>query len=321
MDSMRIRPYDPSRDEGYVYGLWQETLGSLWPVSQAAFHHKTVDNEAYRSGDHFVAEIGGTIVGFVATQVRTVPGEDHPRGQLMVLLVDPRHQRRQIGRALLDHALASLRRKSVIEAQLGSGGLAYFWAGAPTNLPDAWAFFQACGWSETVRSFDLVRELGDYVTPPEVYERVRAANVSLVDAAAADIPAILAFEARYFPAWLRYYEMAVEQGAHADIVLARDAGGTIVGTSYVTDFRTESGRVDFVWQPLLGDNTGGVGTLGVAETMRGRGIGLALAARVTERLQSQGLATSYIGYTWLVDWYGKLGYRVWRDYHLSQKSL
>lgn len=57
------------------------------------------------------------------------------------------------------------------------------------------------------------------------------------------------------------------------------------------------------------------------EDRQGNGIGLALAARVTERLQSRGIATSYVGYTWLVDWYGRLGYRVWQEYRMSWKQV
>ena len=76
----------------------------------------------------------------------------------------------------------------------------------------------------------------------------------------------------------------------------------------------------FIWQELLGPKTGGIGTLGVREDARGRGIGLALAARTTEILRDRGLGSSYVGWTWLVDWYGKLGYRVWRKYAMSWRN-
>src|SRR5205807_28690 len=115
-----------------------------------------------------------------------------------------------------------------------------------------------------------IRELRDFATPPEVYTRLTEADIRLVDAVSADLSAILAFEARHFPAWLRYYEMVIETGAHEDIVLAKNADGAIVGTSYVLDFRDEIHRHDFVWQELLGSDTGGVGPLGVAEEWRGK---------------------------------------------------
>jgi ribosomal protein S18 acetylase RimI-like enzyme len=317
--TIQIRPYEPERDEPQAYALWQRTLAIEWPLSQAAFRHKTVDSEVYRPDDHLIAEAGDGVVGFVGTQTRTIPGEPRPRGELMVVMVDPTLQRRGVGRALLEQALTSLRERGVEQVQLGAGGLSYFWAGTPTNLPGAWPFFEACGWTETERSFDLVRELGDYATPTWVYERTQRAGLRITTAEEADLPAILAFEAAHFPRWLVYFERVAAHGAASDIVLAKDAAGQIVGTSYVMDFRS-NWQQGLVWQQLLGDDIGGIGPLGVAEAMRGRGIGLALAARVTELLKSRGIATSYIGYTWLVDWYGNLGYRVWREYRMSWKS-
>jgi predicted N-acetyltransferase YhbS len=57
-----------------------------------------------------------------------------------------------------------------------------------------------------------------------------------------------------------------------------------------------------------------------AESLREQGIGLALAARATEIVRERGLARSYVGWTWLVDWYGKLGYRVWQEYIMARHT-
>ncbi|HEV2474579.1 MAG TPA: GNAT family N-acetyltransferase, partial [Chthonomonadales bacterium] len=93
-----------------------------------------------------------------------------------------------------------------------------------------------------------------------------------------------------------------------------NAGGSIAGATYVLDPQNQDELNDFcLWQHLLGAGIGGIGPLGVAESMRGKGIGLALAARATELLQQRGLALSFVGYTWLVDWYGRLGYSVFNE--------
>ena len=63
------------------------------------------------------------------------------------------------------------------------------------------------------------------------------------------------------------------------------------------------------------------GLSGVAEEAREQGIGLALAARVTERIRVRELTTSFVGYAWLVDWYGRLGYRVWCEHWMSGQAL
>lgn len=316
-----IREYEPPRDELAVYTLWQGTLGDSWPMSREAFHNRTVESGIYVSGDHFVAEAEGRLIGFVATQSRRladVAPDLQPRGELMAVLVEAEHRREGVGRTLIAHGIARLKERGMTEIQLGSGGLSYFWTGVPTNLPGAWPFFEACGWPRVEQSYDLVRRLETYKTPPEVYRRVRLPDISVTTAERHDIPKVLAFERAHFPRWLHHYEATVARGEHSDIVLAKDTrNGEVVGTSMVLDFRVPWRTHDFVWQALLGRNVGGVGPLGVARNKRGNGIGLALAARVTELLASRGVSTSFIGYTWLVDWYARLGYRIWRQYDMG----
>jgi len=121
--------------------------------------------------------------------------------------------------------------------------------------------------------------------------------------------------------WLPYYQRVTELDGYTDVVVAKDLHQEIVGTSSVMEPHATWWQHDIIWTQLLGENIGGIGPLGVAETMREKGIGLALAARVTELLQKCGVEKSYIGYTWLVDWYRKLGYRVWREYIMSWRKL
>jgi GNAT superfamily N-acetyltransferase len=320
-NAITIRSYEPHRDENQVYTLWQQTIGHHWPLSLETFHYTTVANPAYQQGDHFVAQIDQDVVGFLATQGPRIPGLLPVRAELMLILVTPAYQKQGIGRALLDRALAALKQRGVEEVQLGDSGLTYFWPGVPTNLPGAWPFFQACGWADSGRSFDLARKLYDYVTPPGIYERLRLPGITIGTATQADVSAVLEFEARHFPRWLPYYQRVMDHNGYADVVVAKDPHHGIVGTSSVLHSHASWQRHDIPWRQLLGENTGGIGPLGVAESMRENGIGLALAARVTELLQERGIKTSYIGYTWLLNWYGKLGYQLWRDYTMSWKKL
>ena len=308
-----IRLYEPEDDALQVYTLWQHTLSHLWPLPYDIFHAVTIANPAYRQGDHFVAVSGSEIVGWVATQVqRRVPS---PEGHLQLLLVAPAYQRRGVGRMLHAHALSSLKQRGAAQIQLG-GGFSYLWQGVPASLPDAWPFFQACGWKEVERSFDLVRELEGYATPSGIYERLRP-TIAILQATSDDAPAILSFEEHHFPEWLLYYQQVVQHQGYADVVVAKEAHQRIVGTALVVDPHAPGWNNDIRWLSLLGTNTGGIGTLGVAESLREQGIGLALAARVTEIVRERGLERSYIGWTWLVDWYGKLGYKVWQEYIMS----
>ena len=315
-----IRPYEPQRDEGQVYGLWQRTLGQAWPLSQATFHYVTIGSTAYQPGDHVVAQVDQEVVGFVGAQAWLVPGGSAPRGELMAVMVDPGYQRQGIGRALMERALDILKTRGVDSVQLGGGGLSYFWPGVPLYLPGAWPFFEACGWVEAERSFDLIQDLSNYATPPGVYERIRLPGVTITTAVPGDAAQVLAFEAQHFPEWLPFYQRVLERGGHADVVLARHTEYGIVGVSGVVHPRAAWQSHDSLWEQLLGKDAGGVGPLGVAEDLRQNGIGLALAARVTELLRERGARTAYVGWTWLVNWYGKLGYHIWQEYVMSWRK-
>ena len=217
---------------------------------------------------------------------------------------------------LHEHAISSLKQRGVTQIQIGRGPH-YFWQGVPANLPDAWAFFQACGWQEVERSFDLIQELADYATPPEVYERLNP-TITISQAIPDDTAGILSFEEQHFPQWLRFFQLVLDHQAYADVVVAREVNQGIAGTALVIDPRSPGWNDDIRWLSLLGESTGSIGTLGVAELLREQGIGLALAARATEIAGERGLKRSYLGWTWLVDWYGKLGYRVWREYIMTR---
>ncbi len=308
-----IRPYEPERDALQVYTLWQHTLGQLWPLAYETFHSITVDHPAYRQGDHFVAVSGEQVVGWVATQMRQ--GIPSPEGYLVALLVAPAYQHRKVGSMLHEHALSSLKQRGATQIQLG-GGFQYFWQGVPINLPDAWLFFQTCGWREVERSFDLVREIAGYTTPKGIYERLRP-TITIALAAAADVDAILSFEEQHFPGWFPYYQRVLQREGYAEVLMAKEVNPGIVGTCLVADPHTPGWQDDMRWISLLGKNTGAVSVLGVAESMREQGIGLALAARATELVQERGLERSYLSWTWLVNWYGKLGYQVWQEYVMS----
>lgn len=260
---------------------------------------------------------GSQIVGWVVMQLDQQ--KPLPEGHLQLFLVAPGFQRQGIGRMFHTHVLSLLQQRGVTRVQLG-GGRSYLWQGVPINLPDAWAFFQACGWQEVERSFDLAREMSGYTTPAGTYERL-SPSITIELAIAADADAILAFEGQHFSQWLRHYQRVLRHQGFADVVVAKEYHRRIVGASFVKDPHAAWWDHEIRWLSLLGRETGGVGPLGVAEAARGQGIGLALAARVTELLHERGLKTSYIDWTWLVDWYGQLGYQVWQEYIMSWRTL
>jgi GNAT superfamily N-acetyltransferase len=268
-----VSRYDAQRDERAAYDLWLRTLSEHWPVSQAAFRHVILGRGACQPGDHLVALAGRQVVDFAGTQSKFVPGERAPRGELMLVIVDPAYQGPGVGRQLLHRALATLERRGVTRAQLDGGGHTCFWPGVPTNLPQVWAFFQGCGWVEAERSFDLILGLDEHVTPAGICGRVRLPGVMLITVTPVDIPFVLAFEARHFPQWHHYYRQIVDRGGCADVVLARYPIHGIVGVSSAWYPDAPWPNAGQGWHEMLGENTGGMGPLGVADASARTGLG------------------------------------------------
>jgi ribosomal protein S18 acetylase RimI-like enzyme len=285
------------RDEAAVGALWEEALGGTWPAVPAALASRMAD------GSHLVAERDGAALGLVTTAY-----DGGQRGAITALLVAPRERRRGLGTALLEAGTAALRSQGA--STIGVGGLPgpYFWPGAPTNLPGAQEFLERRGGSFTDVRIDMILDVRGYLAPAAVRERAAAAGVAFTLATPAEADEILTFEAQHFPRWLGSFRRALEHRQFDEVLLARDRGGTLVGTALV-----ERPHPAFLWNRLL-PGAGQLGVVGVAEAARGRGVGLALSARGCEILAERGTPLVYLAWVWSAGWYAQLGFRIWRVY-------
>jgi len=301
-----IKEYNPTKDKKTLFCLWQSTIGEIWPISQEKF------DQRLKTGDFFVAEVNCKIIGFVSTEIQDKPQSQKPRGEIKLILVDKSYQRQGVGRKLLIHALNFLKQNGAYDVQLGGGGDQYFWPGVPSNLEEAVAFFKACGWDYKETSVDMIRNLEDYLTPDFVLGRLDE-KVKIDLATEKENSQILLFEKENFPNWFCYFDEKTKLKEFDDILLAKE-NDEIVGS--LTLFTG-----NYLWEQILGGGIGGFGALGVVTEKREKGIGLALAAKATQILKNREVRISYLGWTWLIDWYGKLGYKVWREYQMSWKIL
>jgi GNAT superfamily N-acetyltransferase len=306
-----LRPYEPTADFDNVYHLWDAALGPRWPIRR-----EDLATMLDPDGIHLLAWVGDRAAGLATGHLDPATG----KAGIGAVLVAPDLRRRGIGRALHDALFDALRVAGAARVQLGGGGgPLYFWPGVPQNLPGGRAFFEACGWRFSELACDLTRHLDDYETPPGLLARVQEAGVDIRpvrdDAEAA---ALLHFETRHFPEWHHFFELTARRGQYRDLLAAWNAEGRVIGSLLLFQAQAaQSADRSVIWQALLGPDMGGLGAVGVAETAREGGIGTALVARASELLKARGVRQAHIGWTHLLQFYGRLGYVPWRSYDMA----
>ncbi|MCC6972937.1 MAG: GNAT family N-acetyltransferase [Anaerolineae bacterium] len=301
---------------------WNDAFGGAW-LSNAQQLRIMIEAEGpCQAREHLIARVNGHIAGFLITQMQYRSDfTPHPSGSITAMGVARWAQRKGIGRDLLGSAVDYFRGIGAKAIRLG-GHTPRFFAGIPTNLPGALDFFRTQGWQPGTLHYDFVRSVRDYRISDEIAARIKAEKLSL-EAAQSPQEAKLAltFEAREFPAWLAEHSYPVEVGDYHDLLIARDSDGRIVGTLLMYSPDAHPKRGDTLWRTLLGEDAGGINAVGVAKSERGRGIGVALVARASEILRERGAGNVLIGWTTLGDFYGKVGYQVWREYAACVREL
>jgi GNAT superfamily N-acetyltransferase len=283
-----LRPFSGKADQVLVEALWLAALEGRWPLLPRAI-------AMVRDG--FFAVEGGRPVGCVAVDMA---------GSVPLVLVEPGHQRRGIGADLLSAALDRLRAAGVSTVRAGSGSTDIIWPGVPLDLPGAVRLFSASGWQASHDTLDLVARLPDYRAPALASGSAVRAGVTFTPAGAADLAAVVAFEAATFPNWARWFRTG-----NRDILLGRDGAGTIVATLLL-----DGPGADTVYGPMLGPAAATISCVGVAPHMEGRGIGTALVARASEILRDRGAGTCHISWTVRESFYARAGYHPWRRYRM-----
>ncbi|KAK9766983.1 hypothetical protein K7432_003531 [Basidiobolus ranarum] len=319
-----VEHYQVERDYKQVVKLWEATLGGKWPLSAERIAHiLNKGSEPY----HFVVRENDTLIGFAATYQSPADRHKVQVGHLALILVSPERQQQGVGSALHNSAMVHLRsNKAIKSVQLGSTYPRFF-CGVPENLSEAVDFFQHRNWDLSSHSvYDLTQDITEYETPSYVTARMEKEGIWFGRITPSELWELYAFENQYFPYWLSTYKHHAELGDFQDLLVGRDGGpeGPIIAATVVyTANGSHELRSDIPWQheSLLGANCGGMACVGVADEQRGRGIGIGIVAYANEVLQRRGVKVSYVDWVELVGFYGKTGYKAWREYKMSSQKF
>lgn len=289
------RAFDPARDRAALLDLWELTLGAKWPVHADALLAATPLG--------FVFETADRLVGAIAFD---------ETGAVSYVIVDPSWRRQGVGRALHEAAVARLAPGA---APWRLGGPSSIWPGVPKNLPDAEPFFTCLGWTLGATVVDMTRPTRGFTIDPEWSARAAARGVRFAFARGEDANEVIDYESREHGVWVPYFR-ARFPSEPGSVLLARDRADRIVGALLIDLPPAHRGR----WSRILGEDMAEIGCVGVAAGVNGQGIGTALVAEATAIVQRAGAPTAYLAWTSRIAFYGRLGYRVWREYRSGSRT-
>ncbi len=307
-------------DEDAVVALWNRAMGELFPLRRRLLHQATLGDPDLEPGDALLAWLDGEPAGFAL--VRTWPPRapyGEAQGWLEAVVVDPRWQRRGVGTALAEEAERMLASRGVTTIWAG-GGPAMLFPGVCTGLAAGRRFMEGRGYTLFHEVHDLLGDLDAMPHPSRVETALAAADAQVRVCAEGEWEAAEAFLERHFPGpWPRDRRRHRAMGAPAAEIYLLLVGGAIVGLAQTYTGNSPVLGPNVYWAPALGVAEGGLGPIGLAEEWRGRGLGLALLTLALEGLRSRGAHHAVIDWTELLDFYGLLGFRVWRSYLLGVK--
>ena len=311
-------------DTPALVDLWNAAFGPDFPLTERLLRQTVEGDPFYEAAGTWVARDEERIVGWVLSKSMQSAGPElgrfQGRGGIGALCVHPDYQRRGIGTQLLENAEVYLRAAGVKPNTL------YFphhiLPGIPTGNEAAIALFRKRGYTGFHECVDLWRDLEDYAIPAKANAALeRNPDVELRPARAGEADAVLAMVAREFPGGWTYSTRRHFQtgGAAADIIIAVE-GGEVLGFCHTADWRSPWLLPSTYWYPFLGENYGGLGPIGLAAAHRKRGLGLALCAVAVADLKRRGVRRMGIDWTTLIDFYGQLGFTVWKRYLQAEQA-
>jgi GNAT superfamily N-acetyltransferase len=318
---MLTLPITPDLLEGCVE-LWNRCLADSFPMRPAMLRQGLWNDPNFDAeGSQAVLE-GDRVVALCAVKRQQVDLGNQPaqgKGWITAIMTDPEYRGRGIGSRLLEEARAHLARFWGEDVALGSDP-SHFFPGIPFDCREALAWFARRGARLGGPACDLLNpEVQAFIHPPKALEAFAAnPDVRFHPAAAADLAHVRAFMEAEFPGrWAWEMERHITLGGRPeDIMLAVERGRVIGFARIHGPVSTRFGPGTY-WAPLFPGSHGGLGPIGVAAGVRGRGLGLALLSASIAELRDRRIDTAVIDWTVLVPFYGLVGFRPWRWYTMA----
>ena len=312
---MQLRFYAPE-SAPHVVEMWNRVIGASFPLREPVLRQCLEGNASFRRRDAVLAWDSGRLVGFgyitlhrgSAAEAQTYAGRAH----LQAVVVDAEWRRRGVGRAIVAALSAEPKATALSNVEAG-GGVHYLWPAIPEELPGATAFMAAIGFELGGRSFDLRGNVSAVRLDSRAQGLLAAEGLHIEPAVPSDRALLLRFVRREFGFewWHDVRHFLAAEGSESDFILLRDRWSKVLGFAQLHGPASRPIGPPLFWAARRPPKAGGLGPIGVASALRGRGLGRALLVSSLERLHDQRLDDVVIDFTDLLGFYGPLGFAPW----------
>ena len=325
MTVVQFRPYSPATAP-HVVALWAVAVGDAFPLREPVVRQCLEANPSAQPDDAILAWENDRLIGFGYAGLHRMTDPEtagfRTRGQLQAIVVHPDRRRRGVGRQIAV-ALGDRIRANGVQTVEAGGGMFYLWAGVPEDLPGALAFATAIGFDLGEPSWDLRGNVAGLRIDAATNATLAASDATVRPATGDDRVALLTFLFTEFGGeWWHETRWFLDTGGDpAELLLLRDANDRILGLARIHGPTTRPIGPPHFWAARRSPESGGLGPIGIAAELRGRGLGRALLTVALDRLRRRGLIDVVIDFTTLLGYYGPHGFAPWITYRRATAPI
>ncbi|KAH7128048.1 hypothetical protein B0J13DRAFT_143270 [Dactylonectria estremocensis] len=305
-----IRDFTSSEEDfGKVWQMWQ-IIFPQWPIER-----ERLERILHQFAGHHYIHDKGFCLSYLA---------DGGNGKIAVIGVVPEYRGKGLGTAFMEKAQAELR-----NAARASGGgelksleigswTPRFWPQLPVDFsPEVKDFFIHRGFHKSTKPGvrDLYKDIRGSIVPPEVLEKVAKTNLKFSPWSPELYEECMTKQRANFT-WGQAYEALAAYGQHHEIMVAFDPDtNTQIGWTLMCSPSAIINSI-FAFLPLAPskEKTGLIAAVGVDESARGKGVGLAMMVKALESMRERGVEGVFIDSVAIRGFYEQLGFETFFEY-------
>lgn len=307
-----------------IVRFWNSTIGDEYPMTIELFKQNTIKNNFLcKKSSKIVINQSNEIIALItakknpAGNCQILPTET---GWIQSLMVDKEYREQGIGSHLLSLAEQHFKKDGIKKIFIGKDPYHYF-PGVPKDYRQSADWFEKKGYTHDGIEHDLLNHYLNLKESQNIIEAT-ADELSIALLSAQDKEAFLEFMEREFPGrWFFELKQYFKKGGTGREFLLLKEQDKIIGFSRINDSQSPEIAQNTYWSNLFEEELAGIGPLGIAADKRSMGYGLLIVEAAILTLRQRELNKIVIDWTTLTDFYGKLGFEVWKSYLSFSKIL